>query len=131
MDDLLMRSRMSLPITTGISPVPSQPLRQKTQSGAVSFQQVLEESGKKQGLSFSKHAAGRVAQREIELSQTGLDRLNEGLHIARDLGRVVALILMDGSAFIISPKNARVITALNSRELQGKAITNIDGTVII
>lgn len=131
MDDLLMRSRMSLPITTGISLVPSQPLRQKTQSGAVSFQQVLEESGKKQGLSFSKHAAGRVAQREIELSQTGLDRLNEGLQIARDKGMEDALILMDGSAFIISTKNARVITALNSRELQGKAITNIDGTVII
>jgi len=102
------------------------------QSGeTTSFREVLEQTARKQELSFSKHAAGRVAQREIQLSDNGLERLNEGLQIAREKGMQDALILMDGSAFIISAKNGMVITALNSRELQGKAITNIDGTVIL
>lgn len=131
MDDLLMRSRLNLPVTTGIPTAPTQTPKQQSGQGAVSFQQVLEETAQKQELSFSKHAANRVAQREIELSATGLERLNEGLQIARDKGLEDALILMDGSAFIISAKNGRVITALNGRELQGKVITNIDGTVIL
>ncbi len=131
MDDLLMRSRLNLPVTTGIPTAPTQTPKQQSGQGAVSFRQVLEETAQKQELSFSKHAANRVAQREIELSATGLERLNEGLQIARAKGLEDALILMDGSAFIISAKNGRVITALNGRELQGKVITNIDGTVIL
>lgn len=131
MDDLLIRSRMNLPITTGVPTAPAQRPSQQGGQGAPDFRQVLEETVQKQGLSFSKHAAGRVAQREITLSQTGLERLNEGLQIARDKGLMDALILMDGSAFIVNIKTGRVVTALNSRELQGKVITNIDGTVIL
>ena len=82
-------------------------------------------------ISFSKHAAGRIAQREIPMSPSGLERLSEGVQIARGRGIQDALILMDGSAFIVSAKNSTVITALNSSELKNKAITNIDGTVIL
>ena len=92
MDDLLMRSRLNLPVTTGIPTAPMQSPKQQSEQGTVSFRQVLEETTQKQELSFSKHAANRVAQREIELSATGLERLNEGLQIARDKGLEDALI---------------------------------------
>ncbi len=131
MDDLLMRSRLSMSVTTGIPAVHAHTSKQQAVQGGASFQQVLEETAQKQELSFSKHAASRVEQREIQLSETGMERLNEGFRIARDKGLSDALILIDGSAFIISAKNGRVITALNGRELQGKVITNIDGTVIL
>lgn len=132
MDDLLIRSRMQLPVTTGI-PATQQHSRLQTQqtSEGPSFRQVLEQTARKQELSFSKHAAGRVAQREIALSDTDMERLNEGLQIAKDKGMQDALIMMDGSAFIVSAKNSMVITALNSQELKGRVITNIDGTVIL
>ena len=97
----------------------------------VSFRQVLEQTAQKQELSFSKHATQRVAQRGIELSETGMERLNEGLQIVRDKGMEDALILMDGSAFIVNAKNGMVINALNSGELKGRVITNIDGTVLL
>nr|WP_302819951.1 TIGR02530 family flagellar biosynthesis protein [Ruthenibacterium lactatiformans] len=132
MDTLLIRGRMNFPVTTGNAIVPQQIQPQALQDEkAGSFQKVLEQTVQKQELSFSKHAAERVAERDIELSTSGLERLNEGLKIAREKGLADALIMMDGSAFIISAKNSMVITALKDQELKGRAITNIDGTVIL
>lgn len=132
MEDLLIRGRMSLPVTTGI-PTAVPKVRPQTEQAQpnVSFRQVLEQTAQKQELAFSKHASERVAQRGIALSETGMERLNEGLQIVRDKGMEDALILMDGSAFIVNAKNGMVITALNSGELKGRVITNIDGTVIL
>ncbi len=65
------------------------------------------------------------------MTESGLEKLRDGMEIARERGIRDALILMDGSAFIVSAKNSTVITAMNSQELKNKAITNIDGTVIL
>lgn len=132
MDDFLIRGRINSPVTTGI-PSAAQNTHTKAEQAQpnISFRQMLEQTVQKQDLLFSKHAAERVAQREIELSETDMARLNEGLQIARDKGMEDALILMDGSAFIVSAKNSMVITALGGHELKGRVITNIDGTVIL
>lgn len=134
MDDLLIQRRMNLPITTG-STTQAQRSAQVPQGGqnadGQSFRQVLEKMSAGSEISFSKHAAGRIAQREIPMSASGLERLSEGMQIARGRGIQDALILMDGSAFIVSAKNSTVITAMNSSELKNKVITNIDGTVIL
>lgn len=132
MDDILLQNRMRLPVTTGFPAVSTKVRQQETQTqDPSSFQQILEEKSSAQGLSFSKHAAGRVAERGIELSSYGLERLNNGLRLAKAKGLDDALLLMDGSAFIISAKNNMVITALNPGELKEKVFTNIDGTVIL
>lgn len=134
MDDFLIRNRMNLPITTGSASAAGQRTTgqdTQTQAGETSFRQLLEQMAGGQEISFSKHAAGRIATREIPLSQSGLEKLSEGMQIARGKGIQDALILMDGSAFIVSAKNSTVITALNSSELKNKVITNIDGTVIL
>lgn len=129
MEDLLVRSRLNIAVTTGIPVAPTAQPKGRAKE-AVSFQQVLERTAQTQDISFSKHAAQRVATREIQLTQAGLEKLNEGLKIARDKGMDDALILVDGSAFIVNAKNGRVITALDGRETDGKAITNISGAVI-
>ena len=67
----------------------------------------------------------------IEISRTGMERLEEGLRMAREKGLNDTLILMDGSAFIVSAQNGTVITAMPSQELNGRVFTNIDGTVIL
>ena len=51
--------------------------------------------------------------------------------MAREKGLNDTLILMDGSAFIVSAQNGTVITAMPSQELSGRVFTNIDGTVIL
>lgn len=133
MDELLLRSRMNVPVTTGVAPVGAGTKTSKSEgtTDGPSFKQVLESLSASQNISFSKHAAGRIAHREIPMSESGLERLSQGMDIAREKGIQDALILMDGSAFIVSAKNNTVITALNPQELKSKAFTNIDGTVIL
>ena len=118
----------------GISPVERvQRVSQVSPVSSGQFGALLQQELKvaEPSISFSKHAAGRIEHREIPLSQDGLERLRDGMEIARDKGLQDALILMDGSAFIVSAKNSTVITAMNSQELKNKVITNIDGTVIL
>ena len=133
MDSLLMRNRLNMPVTTGIlSPNHTPETINKNASDCnLSFREVLEQTAKANDLSFSKHAADRVVQRDIQISEESLERLNEGVQIAKEKGLEDALIIMDGSAFIVSAKNSKVITALNSAELKGKVFTNINGTVIL
>ena len=132
MDDYLLPSRMNLPVTTGLATATApRPATAPKATDGPSFLQVLQGTAAAQNITFSKHAAGRIAQREIELSASGLAKLGQGMDIARQKGIQDALILMDGTAFIVSAKNSTVITALNDRELKSKAITNIDGTVIL
>ena len=131
MDDLLIQRRMRMPVVTGVPTSPEAVRSSQPQTGT-SFREVLEQEAQKTTeLSFSRHAAGRVAERGIEISRTGMERLEEGLRMAREKGLNDALILMDGSAFIVSAQNGTVITAMPSQELNGRVFTNIDGTVIL
>ena len=131
MDDLLIQRRMRLPVVTGVPTSPEAVRSSQPQTGT-SFREVLEQEAQKTTeLSFSRHAAGRVAERGIEISRTGMERLEEGLRMAREKGLNDTLILMDGSAFIVSAQNGTVITAMPSQELNGRVFTNIDGTVIL
>ena len=61
MDDLLLRSRMTLPVTTGTPGVPVQRQTAQTQQAGTAspFRQMLEKmSGEgEEKISFSKHAA--------------------------------------------------------------------------
>jgi flagellar operon protein len=70
-----------------------------------------------------------LEQRNIRLSENSLERLNEGVRIAREKGMNDTLIIVDDSAFVVNAGSSRVITSLS--ELRGRAITNIDGTVIV
>ena len=131
MDDLLIQRRMRMPVVTGVPTSPEAVRSSQPQTGT-SFREVLEQEAQKTTeLSFSRHAAGRVAERGIEISRTGMVRLEEGLRMAREKGLNDTLILMDGSAFIVSAQNGTVITAMPSQELNGRVFTNIDGTVIL
>lgn len=136
MDNLYL-SRLSLPITTGTA----QPYRPETASSSSaassqpdspSFQALLQQQLQRNaGVEFSKHAVSRVAQRNIELTDNSLERLNQGVKIAQEKGLDAALILIDKTAFIVSAQNNKVITTVGEGDLTGNVFTNIDGTVII
>lgn len=131
MNDLLIQRRMQMPVVTGVPANLESVHGSEVQAGS-SFQEVLAQAANKTAeISFTKHAAGRVAERSIELSSSGMERLEEGLRLAREKGLNDTLILLDGSAFIVSARNGRVITAMPSQELNGRVFTNIDGTVIL
>ena len=94
-------------------------------SGGTSFAEVFD------SLKFSKHASTRLQDRNIELSDAQIDRLNAGMQKANEKGINESLVLMDQMAFIVNVKNNTVITALNEQEIKDNVFTNIDGAVIV
>ena len=80
---------------------------------------------------FSKHAANRLNDRNIELTEEQLERLNDGTKKAGEKGIRDSLVLVDQLAFIVNTKNNTVITAMDQTEADENIYTNIDGAVII
>ncbi len=80
---------------------------------------------------FSKHAANRLSDRKIELTNEQLERLNDGTKKAGQKGIRDSLVLVDQLAFIVNTKSNTVITAMDQTEADENIYTNIDGAVII
>lgn len=132
MDDMNMR--FYRPITTGIvtPQVGTVPSKKNESEPAVSFQDILNSKiEKNSNVNFSKHAVQRVMERNIELSDDRLDRLNEGVRLASEKNIDDALILVDDTAFIVNTVKNTVITTKDRDEMKSNVFTNINGTVII
>lgn len=95
-----------------------------------SFQEILSEQ-LNQRISFSKHANQRTEERNIQISETDLNRLEDACDRAQQKGIKDALIVMDDSAFIVNAQNKHVITVVDKNEMKSNVFTNIDGAVFI
>ncbi len=108
--------------------------QKKETAAAVSFENILAEKvGQRDRdvLKFSKHAAERLEERNINLSREQSERLSSGLSKAGEKGIENSLVLMDSLAFIINVPRSTVVTAMDERESREKTFTNIDGAVIV
>jgi flagellar operon protein len=81
-------------------------------------------------LQFSRHALARVQRRGIELDSSTLGRLSQGVQRAASKGSRDSLVLVDGTAFVVSVSNRTVITAVGSEHMKDNVFTNIDSAVI-
>ncbi len=133
MDD--MRLKMYRPVTSG-TPGIEQHIRQNTNTAqnteTESFQDILKaQLDKNSNVAFSRHAVKRAVEKNIELSDDSIERLNEGVRLAGEKNLNDTLILVGGTAFVVNIKNNTVITAVDSSEMKGNVFTNIEGTVIV
>ncbi len=109
----------------------------KTENVQTSFRDILEAKTAGQGvlqsgdLKFSKHAVSRLADRQITLSASQMERLSNGARKAGEKGIQDSLVLMDQLAFIVNVPNHTVVTAMDQTETNENVFTNIDGAVII
>lgn len=124
-------NRFSVPIVTGTPQTgkPAQP--QQNIQPEKPFAAFLQEQMQQSTVEFSRHAATRVVQRNIPLSEASLQRLNDGVRLAKEKGLNDTLVLVDGTAFLVSAQNGKVITTVGMDELKGNVFTNIDGTVVM
>lgn len=99
-------------------------------AGGLSFEEVLQRTQENGEVHFSKHAANRLNDRNIELTEEQLERLNDGTKKAGDKGIKESLVLIDELAFIVNTKSNTVITAFVQGETKENIFTNIDGAVI-
>ncbi len=103
----------------------------KTTDGK-SFQEILESAqNSSREVRFSKHAAQRLSNRNIELTQNQKERLQAGTAKASQKGIRESLVLVDQLAFIVNIPNNTVVTAMQQNETDENIFTNIDGAVII
>ena len=102
----------------------------------ISFEDVLKQK-QTDGLSaeptlkFSKHAAMRLTQRNINLSDDQSMRLQKGIAAANSKGVNDSLVLVDDMAFIVNVPSKTVVTAMDQAETNSNVFTNIDGAVIM
>lgn len=106
---------------------------QSIQGNNQSFQEILEQKVQSESseLKFSKHATSRLSDRNIELTDDQLTRLNEATMKASEKGINESLILMDSLAFIVNVSNSTVVTAMDQQQTNQQIYTNIDGAVIV
>lgn len=105
----------------------------QTNDKGLTFEEIWKEktSQLEEGLRFSKHAANRLADRSITLSDNQLNRLTEGAKKAGEKGIKESLVMVDQLAFIVNVPNHTVITAMDQTQTNENIFTNIDGAVII
>ncbi len=105
---------------------------QETTEG-LSFQNILQQKslGGMGELKFSKHALGRLSDRNIELDAGQMERLRLGTAKAQAKGIRDSLVIVDRMAFIVNVPNQTVVTAMDSTETNENVFTNINGAVIV
>lgn len=107
----------------------SNPKTVSVRENGKTFEEVFKE--KSEGLKFSKHAGERLAMRNINLTDSQIQRLEEGTQKASKKGIKESLMIMDNMAFIVNVTNSTVITAMDQTDKKENIFTNIDGAVII
>jgi flagellar operon protein len=79
---------------------------------------------------FSRHAIERLQQRGINLDQSTLGRLTDGVSRAASKGSRDSVVFVDGTGYVVSVANNTVITAVPSEHMRQQVFTNIDSAVI-
>ena len=82
------------------------------------------------GVDFSGHALQRIERRNIDVGPQTLMRLQEGVSRAAAKGARESVVLVDGTAFVVSVRNKTVITAVDPAHMRDHVFTNIDSAVI-
>ncbi len=116
-----------------LSQAPDNKPAKKTEDGK-SFAQILNQKGEELygsvNVKFSKHAAERLFDRNIELSDDQLKRLTKGTEEAGSKGIDSSLVMVDDLAFIVNTGSKTVVTAMDPANNDKNVFTNIDGAVI-
>ena len=99
----------------------------KVVEGKNSFDSIFKNEFEK--LKFSNHANKRIESRELELSSTDMNKLQDAVNKAEAKGAKDSLVMMDNRAFIVNIPNKTVITALDVQKSSENIFTNIDSVV--
>lgn len=105
-----------------------------TSKSSISFEEILKQKQDVTGsseLKFSKHAAMRLEDRNINLSEEQNERLESGVRKASEKGIRESLVIVDSLAFIVNVPNKTVVTAMDQNESDDNVYTNIDGAVVM
>ena len=104
---------------------PSVPARGKE----TSFAEIL--GREERQVSFSQHALQRLRDRDLDLGEGGLAKLDDTVARMAQKGAREALIYLNDVALIVSVANRTVITAMDGASAKDNIFTNIDSAAIL
>lgn len=128
-----MSAAAPIPVNPALAPGPAPAKAGKGEGQFLpsqSFAQELKKASGPDALHFSRHALERVQRRGIPLDPTTLARLQEGVGRAAGKGSRDSLVLVDGTAFVVSVSNRTVVTAVGAQNMREHVFTNLDSAVI-
>lgn len=105
----------------------NQQVSKKQQTSGSNFDDLFRKELDK--IKFSAHAMKRLETRNIEMSDTEMNRLQDAVSRAEAKGAKDSLVMMDNKAFIVNIPNKTVVTALPIEESSDNVFTNIDSVV--
>jgi flagellar operon protein len=112
----------------------AQPATNAARSGlsAPSFAEVLKQQAAQPttSVTFSNHALARLQRRGIDIDAATAQRLDTGVSRAAAKGSRDAVVLVDGTAFVVAVRNRTVVTAVDGAHMRDHVFTNIDSAVI-
>lgn len=101
----------------------------KNQVNNKTFKEILDKKAEESNVSFSKHASMRLNSRNLQLSNSQIKRVEDGIKRAEEKGIKDSLVLVDNIALLVNIKNKTVVTAIDNNS--EKVYTNIDGAVVV
>lgn len=101
-------------------------------AGGSAFGDMLKtKSLESQGLNFSKHAAKRMDERGISMSDQLRDSLEQAVEGARQKGAKDVAVIGRQGVFIVNVPNNVVVTTMSADDMKDRIFTNIDSAVIL
>lgn len=96
------------------------------------FKDLLNQAiNKDDGFTISSHAAERLNSRNINLSESDMKKINDGINLAQEKGSNECVLIYKDIAMVASVKNRTLITAVDKSNGKGNIFTNIDSVVLI
>jgi flagellar operon protein len=102
-------------------------VKQNNQKDFGSFDAIFKQELDK--IKFSNHALKRLENRNIQLSDKAINKIQDAVQKAESKGAKDSLVMMDNTAFIVNVPNRTVVTALPVGESNENIFTNIDSVV--
>lgn len=84
-----------------------------------------------ESLSFSKHAAKRLDERNIEVNKGFMDDLEHAVDEARKKGAKDVAVISRQGIFIVNVPHNIVVTTMTEDDMKNKTLTNIDSAVFL
>lgn len=125
---IFLQSQPILPINNHLNNTGRNNAANTVTTGA-SFADIL--SGATDKISFSQHALQRMESRNLNLSDTDLQKLDDTVAKMAQKGARESLIYMNDMAFVVSVANRKVITAMDGNSARENIFTNIDSAAIL
>jgi flagellar operon protein len=99
----------------------------KVQSGENSFNSIFQQELEK--IKFSSHALKRLENRNIQLDEADINKIQDAVSKAEQKGSKDSLVMMNDTAFIVNIPNRTVVTAMPVNGSSENVFTNIDSVV--